>query len=170
MYYWLTNTMELPRLTGKVGTRQCRGVVRLPMMVLALVIGLGSSNDNEGCNNNIDNNCENILCGYLYDGDLVFVILKGISIFKFPRRFLKISSRDLTSFLLWLILRPYYPIIGAHSLCICTAQCLPSSSKDLITDPLVPVPFAFAWLNAFQAAVTHSYNNDDGRFDGCSVR
>jgi hypothetical protein len=23
----------------------------------------------------------------------------------------------------------------------------------------VPVPFAFAWLNAFQAAVTHSHNN-----------
>ncbi len=44
--------------------------------------------------------CENILCGYLYDGDLVFVILKGIYGFKFPIRFLEISSRDLTSFLL----------------------------------------------------------------------
>jgi hypothetical protein len=31
--------------------------------------------------------CENILRGYLYDGDLVFVILKGISSFKFPKRF-----------------------------------------------------------------------------------
>jgi hypothetical protein len=31
--------------------------------------------------------CENILCGYLYDGDLAFVILKGISSFKFPKRF-----------------------------------------------------------------------------------
>jgi hypothetical protein len=42
--------------------------------------------------------CENILRGYLYVFDLVFVILKGISIFKFPNRFLKISSRaDLTS-------------------------------------------------------------------------
>jgi hypothetical protein len=43
--------------------------------------------------------CENILCGYLYvyDGDLVFVILKGIYGFKFPKRFLEISSRDLTS-------------------------------------------------------------------------
>jgi hypothetical protein len=47
--------------------------------------------------------CENILSGYLYDGDLVFVILKGISIFKLPKRFLEISSRDLTSFLLQLI-------------------------------------------------------------------
>ncbi len=48
--------------------------------------------------------CENILCGYLYDGDLVFVILKEISIFKFPKRFLEISSRDVTSsFLLQLI-------------------------------------------------------------------
>jgi hypothetical protein len=44
--------------------------------------------------------CENILCGYLYDGDLVIVILKGISIFKF---FMEISYRDLTSFLLQLI-------------------------------------------------------------------
>ena len=38
------------------------------------------------------NKCESILCGYLYDGDLVFVILKGMSSFKFPKRFLKISS------------------------------------------------------------------------------
>jgi hypothetical protein len=47
--------------------------------------------------------CEKILRGYLYDGDLVFVILKRISIFEFPKRFLEISSRDLTSFLLQLI-------------------------------------------------------------------
>jgi hypothetical protein len=31
--------------------------------------------------------CENILRRYLYDRDLVFVILKGISIFKFPKGF-----------------------------------------------------------------------------------
>ena len=49
------NTMELPRLTGKVGTQQCRGVVGLPMMVLALVIGKGGSNDNEGCSKKIKN-------------------------------------------------------------------------------------------------------------------
>jgi hypothetical protein len=50
--------MELPRLTGKVGTQQCRGVVGLPMMVLALVIGKGSGDDNERCSDNIndDNN------------------------------------------------------------------------------------------------------------------
>jgi hypothetical protein len=41
--------------------------------------------------------CENIRNGYLYAGDLVFVILKGIYGFKFPKRFLEISSRDLTS-------------------------------------------------------------------------
>jgi hypothetical protein len=41
--------------------------------------------------------CENIFCGYLYDGDLVFVILKRNYGFKFPKRFLEISSRDLTS-------------------------------------------------------------------------
>ncbi len=46
---------------------------------------------------------ENIFHEYLYDGDLVFVILKGINGFKFPKRFLEISSRDLTSFLLQLI-------------------------------------------------------------------
>ncbi len=45
--------------------------------------------------------CENILCGYLYDGDLLFVILKGIHGFKFLKRFLEISSRDLTSSLLF---------------------------------------------------------------------
>ncbi len=50
--------MELLRSTGKVGTQQCTGVVGLPMMVLALVIGKGSGNNNEGCSNKIndDNN------------------------------------------------------------------------------------------------------------------
>jgi hypothetical protein len=48
--------------------------------------------------------CENILLGYLYVFDLAFVILKGIYGFKFvPKRFLEISSRDLTSFLIRLI-------------------------------------------------------------------
>ncbi len=72
--------------------------------------------------------CDNILCGYLYDGDFVFVILKGIYGFKFPKRFLEISSRDLTLFSILIIQRPNYPIFGAHSLCACMAQCLPSSS------------------------------------------
>jgi hypothetical protein len=40
--------MELPRLTGRVGTQHCRGVVGLPMMVLALVIGKGTGNNDEG--------------------------------------------------------------------------------------------------------------------------
>ncbi len=47
--------MELPRSTDKVGTQQCRGVVGLPMMVPALVIGKGSSEDNEGCSEKINN-------------------------------------------------------------------------------------------------------------------
>jgi hypothetical protein len=47
--------------------------------------------------------CENIPCGYFYVSDLAFVILKGIHGLKFTERFLEISSRDLTSFLLWLI-------------------------------------------------------------------
>jgi hypothetical protein len=46
--------MELPRLAEKVGTQHCRGVVGLPMSVLDLVIGKGSSNNNEGCSNNIN--------------------------------------------------------------------------------------------------------------------
>jgi hypothetical protein len=41
--------------------------------------------------------CENNLCGFLYDCDLAFVISKGIYGFKFPNRFSKISCRDLTS-------------------------------------------------------------------------
>ncbi len=48
--------MELPRSIGKVGTQQCRGVVGLPMMVLALVISKGSSNDDEGCSDKINDN------------------------------------------------------------------------------------------------------------------
>ncbi len=47
--------MELPRSMGKVGTQQCRGVVGPPMMVLALVIGKGSGDDDEGCSNKINN-------------------------------------------------------------------------------------------------------------------
>ncbi len=46
--------MELPRSTGKVGTQQGRGVVGLPIMVLALVIGKGSGNDDEGCSEKIN--------------------------------------------------------------------------------------------------------------------
>ncbi len=40
--------------------------------------------------------CDNIRNGYLYGGDLLFVILKRIYSFKFPKRFLEISSRDIT--------------------------------------------------------------------------
>jgi hypothetical protein len=47
--------MELLRSTGKVGTQQCKGVVGLPMMVLALVIGKGSGDDDEGCSDKINN-------------------------------------------------------------------------------------------------------------------
>ena len=43
--------------------------------------------------------CENILCGYLCVFDLVFSQQDGIYGFKFPKRFLEISSRDLTLFL-----------------------------------------------------------------------
>jgi hypothetical protein len=84
--------------------------------------------------------CENILCGYLYDGDLVFVILKGIYGFKFPKRFLEISSRDLTSSLLLFFF---------------------SYSKDLITQSLAPVPFPFARLNALQSSSQDSHSLSD---------
>jgi hypothetical protein len=50
------NTMELPRSTGKVVTQQYRGVVGLPMMVLALMIGKGGSDDNKGCSDKINDN------------------------------------------------------------------------------------------------------------------
>ncbi len=43
--------------------------------------------------------CENIHSGYFYVSDIIFVMKKGISILKFPERFLDISSRDLTSLL-----------------------------------------------------------------------
>jgi hypothetical protein len=39
--------------------------------------------------------CDNIRNGYLYGGDLLFVIFKGMYGFKFPKGFLEISSRDL---------------------------------------------------------------------------
>ncbi len=58
------------------------------------IISYQPSANDEYC---IMRECENILCGYVYDGDLVFVILKGIYGLKFPKRFLEISSRDLTS-------------------------------------------------------------------------
>ncbi len=54
-------------------------------------------------------------------GDSVFSHQQGVYGFKSPKRFFEISSQ--------LILRPDYPIIGARSLCICTAQCLLSSSQ-----------------------------------------
>jgi hypothetical protein len=57
--------MEFPRSTGKVGTQQCRGVVGLPMIVLALVIGKGGSNDNEGCSDKINNNNDGRFDSYL---------------------------------------------------------------------------------------------------------
>ena len=46
---------------------------------------------------NVKGDCGNIRNGYLYGGDLLFVILKGIYGFKFPKRFLEISYIDLTS-------------------------------------------------------------------------
>ncbi len=45
--------------------------------------------------------CDNIRNGYLYGGELLFVILKGVYSFKSPKKFLEISSRDLTSSLLF---------------------------------------------------------------------
>ncbi len=47
--------------------------------------------------------CENIRNGYLYVMTQHLVILKGIYGFKSPKRFLEITSRDLTSFLLQII-------------------------------------------------------------------
>ena len=47
--------------------------------------------------------CENILHGYLYVFDLAFSHQDGIYGFKFPKRFLEISSRDLTLFSILII-------------------------------------------------------------------
>ncbi len=56
---------------------------------------------NKGVHQNAD--CENILRGYLYVSDLAFVILNRMYSFKFPKRFLEISSRDLTLFSILII-------------------------------------------------------------------
>ncbi len=89
--------------------------------------------------------CENIRNGYFYDGDLVFVILKGIYSFKFPKRFLEISSRDLTSS--WLLLssfvnpnhlKTWFPnSLVPSPLSIHKAECLTTSSQDShsLSDP-----------------------------------
>jgi hypothetical protein len=79
--------------------------------------------------------CENILHVYLYDGNLVIVILKVISIFWFPKRFLEISSRD------------HFFSSSAN-----LKAWLPTQPLELL-----PFLFAFAWINAFEA-VTHSHN------------
>jgi hypothetical protein len=47
--------------------------------------------------------CDNIHSWISLSGDLVFSHLQGIYGFKFPKRFLEVSSRDLTLFLLQLI-------------------------------------------------------------------
>jgi hypothetical protein len=61
------------------------------------LFGSGCGDKFEYCTCDVDGACENILHGYLYVFDLAFVILKGIYGFKFPKRFLDIFSRDLTS-------------------------------------------------------------------------
>jgi hypothetical protein len=71
------NTMELPRLTGKVGTQQCRGVVGLPIMVLALVIGKGGSDNNEVCSNKI--NTTTMMVGLT----VVWCIERGLQYYSF---------------------------------------------------------------------------------------
>ena len=75
--------------------------------------------------------CDNIHSWISLSGDLAFSHQDGIYGFKFPQKFLEISSRDLTLFSIY-------------------------SSKDL-TNPLVPFSFAFTRLNALQAAVRHSH-------------
>ncbi len=81
--------------------------------------------------------CENILHRYLYVCEVAFVILKGISSFKFHKRNLEISLRDFTSSSLLLILRPDNQSIDALSLCICKAQCQ-QSSQTFSQDPSQP--------------------------------
>jgi hypothetical protein len=76
--------------------------------------------------------CDNSHSWISLSGDLAFSHQDGIYSFKFPKRFLEISSRDLTLLSILII-------------------------QDLITNPLVPFSFAFTRLNALQAAVRHSH-------------
>jgi hypothetical protein len=62
-------------------------------------------------------------------GDLVFSQQQGIYGLKFTKRFLEISSRDLTLFSILIILRPDYQFIDTLPLCIRKAECLASSSQ-----------------------------------------
>jgi hypothetical protein len=80
--------------------------------------------------------CENIHSWISLSGDLALSHQDGFYGFKFPKRF-------------WRSL----PEISLFS--------QSESSKDLITNPLVPVPFAFARLNALQAAVKYSHSLSD---------
>jgi hypothetical protein len=86
--------------------------------------------------------CENILCGYLYDYDLVFVILEGICGFEFPERF---SWRSLPEILLLL----FFFSSSAN-----LKTLLPTQPLELM-----PSLFAFTWFNAFQA-VRHSHTGE----------
>ncbi len=74
---------------------------------------------------------ENVLNGYLCVVTTVFSHHDGIYGFIFPKKFLEISCRDLTSSLtsasLLLIKKPVYQSIDQLSLCICMAQCQQSS-------------------------------------------
>jgi hypothetical protein len=64
------------------------------LLLLGLLVGslagIGEMNNNDGYF------CENIRNGFLYVMTQHLLILKGIYGFKFPKRFLEISSRDLT--------------------------------------------------------------------------
>ncbi len=73
--------------------------------------------------------CENIHSWISLSGDIVLSHQQGIYGFQSPKRFLEISSRDLTLLSILIIQRPNYPIIGAYSLSICKAECLASSSQ-----------------------------------------
>jgi hypothetical protein len=77
--------MELPRSTGKVGTQQCRGVLGLPTMVLALVIGKGGGNNNEECSNKINDDNDSRF-------DSCLVPWEGTSVLQFPIRLIFLPS------------------------------------------------------------------------------
>ncbi len=54
--------MELAIRIDEVGSGQSTGVVALPIMVLAWVRGWGSSDNNEGCGNNGDDDGRLLVC------------------------------------------------------------------------------------------------------------
>ncbi len=78
--------------------------------------------------------CENILCRYLYDGDLVFVIiLKGISILNSPKGFWR-SLPEISFFILFFVANwKSWLTIHRHPSPLHSHGSMPSKHSDILT-------------------------------------